>query len=254
MRRKRGWKREREGEGGRENLRLDGVSPALSLTSAHWRIYLANDLAPLAGFNRRLHDLRQNNVSSPGIPAIAAIAPCFQPPRCHLRSIRARNIATAPVQRQLPAPDKLTSGRIMSKKKLFGVSTAFTTCAMLLVLYIHRPGSRPVPVLVSEAGSVYVSPQISLRDIGFIARRYRINRIVDMRPDGEAPDEPSHLQMEQAAKAEGMVFSYIPVPHESIPPATVDALGQVLLSRQKPVVLYCRTGRRAVRTFALLEA
>jgi hypothetical protein len=33
MRRKRGWEREREGEGGRENLRLDGVSPALSLTS-----------------------------------------------------------------------------------------------------------------------------------------------------------------------------------------------------------------------------
>jgi len=32
MRRKRGWEREREGEGGRENLRLDGVSPALSLT------------------------------------------------------------------------------------------------------------------------------------------------------------------------------------------------------------------------------
>jgi hypothetical protein len=30
MRRKSGW--EREGEGGRENLRLDGVSPALSLT------------------------------------------------------------------------------------------------------------------------------------------------------------------------------------------------------------------------------
>jgi len=34
MRRKSGWEREREGEGGRENLRLDGVSPALSLTFA----------------------------------------------------------------------------------------------------------------------------------------------------------------------------------------------------------------------------
>ena len=34
MRRKSGWVRECEGEGGRENLRLYGVSPALSLTSA----------------------------------------------------------------------------------------------------------------------------------------------------------------------------------------------------------------------------
>ena len=35
MRRKSGWERECEGEGGRENLRLDGVSPALSLTFAN---------------------------------------------------------------------------------------------------------------------------------------------------------------------------------------------------------------------------
>jgi hypothetical protein len=36
MRRKSGWVRECEGEGGRENLRLDGVSPALPLTFAFW--------------------------------------------------------------------------------------------------------------------------------------------------------------------------------------------------------------------------
>lgn len=141
----------------------------------------------------------------------------------------------------------------MSKKKLFTLSTAFATCVTLVVLYIHRPGPRPVPVLVSESASIYVSPQISLRDVGYIAR-YGIRTIVDMRPDGEAPDEPSHLQMEQIAKAQGFDFSYLPVPHESIPPATVHALREVLSSSQKPVVLYCRTGRRAVRTFALFEA
>jgi hypothetical protein len=35
LRRKSGWQRECEEEGGRENLRLDGVSPALFLTSAY---------------------------------------------------------------------------------------------------------------------------------------------------------------------------------------------------------------------------
>jgi uncharacterized protein (TIGR01244 family) len=148
---------------------------------------------------------------------------------------------------------RVPSGSIMSNKKLFALSTALTTCATLVVLYIQRPGSRPVPLLVSESGSVYVSPQISLRDVGYIAR-YGIHTIVDMRPDGEASDEPSHLQIEQIAKAQGLDFSYIPVPHESIPPTTVNALGELLLSSQKPVVLYCRTGRRAVRTFALFEA
>jgi len=108
-------------------------------------------------------------------------------------------------------------------------------------------------VLVSEAGSVYVSSQISLRDIGYLPQ-YGIHTIIDMRPDGEAPDEPSHFDMERFAKAEGIDFSYIPVPHESIPPATVKELGEVLSASKKPVVLYCRTGRRAVRTFALCEA
>jgi uncharacterized protein (TIGR01244 family) len=141
----------------------------------------------------------------------------------------------------------------MSKKKLVALSTALTTCATLVVFYIHRPGSRPVPVLVSESGRIYVSPQISVRDVGYMAR-YGMHTIVDMRPDGEASDEPSHLQMEQIAKAQGLDFSYIPVPHETIPPTTVNALGDVLVSSEKPVVLYCRTGRRAVRTFALFEA
>jgi len=144
-------------------------------------------------------------------------------------------------------------GRMMSKKKLFALSTAGTTCVMLVVLYIGRPRPKAVPVLVSEAGSVYVSSQISLRDIGYLPQ-YGIHTIIDMRPDGEAPDEPSHFDMERFAKAEGIDFSYIPVPHESIPPATVKELGEVLSASKKPVVLYCRTGRRAVRTFALCEA
>ena len=149
--------------------------------------------------------------------------------------------------------EPVPSGGVMSKKKFFALSTTLATCATLVVLYIHRPGPRPVLVPVSEGGSVYVSSQIVLRDVSYMAR-HGMRTIIDLRPDGEALDEPSHLQMEQIAKAQGLDFSYIPVPHESIPPTTVNALRDVLVSAQKPVVLYCRTGRRAVRTFALFEA
>lgn len=142
----------------------------------------------------------------------------------------------------------------MSNWKLFIVSVLSTACVMSALLYVQRPRSRPVLLRVNEDGRVYVSPQISARDVGYMARRYGIQTIVDMRPDGEAPDEPSHLQIEQVAKAEGLGFRYIPVPHESIPPATVSELGGVLSSFPKPVMLYCRTGRRAIRTFALSEA
>jgi uncharacterized protein (TIGR01244 family) len=143
----------------------------------------------------------------------------------------------------------------MSNKKLFALVTTLAACVTSLAFYLQRPGPRPVVVQVSaaESGNLYVSSQISLRDFAYL-RQYAIRAIVDMRPDGEASDEPSHLEMEQAAKAQGIDFSYIPVPHESIPAATVKELGDVLSSSQKPAVLYCRTGRRAVRTFALLEA
>jgi uncharacterized protein (TIGR01244 family) len=141
----------------------------------------------------------------------------------------------------------------MSNKKLFALTTAATTCVMLAVLYAQRPGPRPQFQPVNEDGTVYVTSQISLRDVSNLRRR-GMRTVIDMRPDGEAADEPSHLQLQQAAKSVGVDFSYIPVPHESIPPAAVNQLSEVLSSAQKPVVLFCRTGRRAVRTFALFEA
>ncbi len=100
---------------------------------------------------------------------------------------------------------------------------------------------------------VYVSSQIKPKEIPAMRNRSMMT-IVDIRPDGEAADQPTHAQMEEAAKANGLDFNYIPVPHESIPPAAVESLGRVLSEGHKPVVLYCRTGRRAVRTFALSEA
>jgi hypothetical protein len=59
MRRKRGWERKREGEGGRKNLRLDGVSPALSLTFAKglgWRV------AGTLSFTRKIGCQKRNRV------------------------------------------------------------------------------------------------------------------------------------------------------------------------------------------------
>jgi uncharacterized protein (TIGR01244 family) len=140
----------------------------------------------------------------------------------------------------------------MSKTKLLALSTAVSMCVVLVLLYRHRPGPRAVPVVVSESRDLYVSAQISLRDVDRL--RFNFITIVDMRPDGEAPDEPGHVEMEQVAKAAGLTFHYIPVPHESIPAETVKELGDVLVSSKEPVLLYCRTGRRAVRTFALVEA
>ncbi len=78
-----------------------------------------------------------------------------------------------------------------------------------------------------------------------------IRSVIDLRPDGEAPDQTPAAEMERGAKQWRMEFHYIPVPHETIPDAAVDALSAALGNEIQPTVLYCRSGRRAVRTFAL---
>jgi uncharacterized protein (TIGR01244 family) len=144
----------------------------------------------------------------------------------------------------------ILSDRVMSNKRLFAISVICTMCGALVFLYIKRSQR---PLFRSVGDDVYISSQI--KPDGVQAMRQRgIITIIDIRPDGEATDQPTHIQMEQAAKANGLDFDYIPVPHESIPPAAVDSLSRALSARHKPVVLYCRTGRRAVRTFALSEA
>lgn len=79
--------------------------------------------------------------------------------------------------------------------------------------------------------------------------------VIDLRPDGEAPDQPPSSEIAVAAKAAGLSFHYVPVPHGEIPEAAVVALRKALdASPPGPVLIYCRSGRRAARTWALVES
>ena len=78
--------------------------------------------------------------------------------------------------------------------------------------------------------------------------------VIDMRPDGEAAGQPSSAEMAAAAKAQRLQFAYVPVPHGDIPDDVVDSLSNALASQTGPVLLYCRSGRRAARSWSLVEA
>jgi uncharacterized protein (TIGR01244 family) len=60
--------------------------------------------------------------------------------------------------------------------------------------------------------------------------------------------------MSGAAGSAGLAFSFVPVRHGAIPADAVDHLAQVRTTSDKPVLLYCGSGRRAARTWALAEA
>lgn len=143
----------------------------------------------------------------------------------------------------------------MVKLKLFTLSFLFTAGILLALIYhgraVRPPGDTPEMVQVGK--DLFITSQLTTRGVSFL-KRHGVGSLVDLRPDGEDPEEPPSSQIEAFSVAQGMDFHYIPVPHEEIPEEAVAALSEVLAHRTTKTVLYCRSGKRAVRTFALTEA
>ncbi|MHA3770144.1 beta-lactamase hydrolase domain-containing protein [Verrucomicrobiota bacterium sgz303538] len=142
----------------------------------------------------------------------------------------------------------------MSKRKLFITTFLIATAVFTAAIYFNRPGPHDRPPRVTRVSDqVSITSQLHPASVPYL-RRYGIWTVVDIRPDGEAADQPSSADIERASHAGNMAFYYIPVPHETIPDAAVQALSSALENAKMGTVLYCRTGRRAVRLFALAEA
>ena len=98
-----------------------------------------------------------------------------------------------------------------------------------------------------------VSSQLRPGDLPEVAAAgYRA--IINNRPDGEAPDQPSSDAIEAAARQLDLDYAYIPVvPGE----ATDDAARQLdlfLRNVDGPVLAFCRSGRRSAGLWRMLEA
>lgn len=142
----------------------------------------------------------------------------------------------------------------MSNRKLFITTFLIATAIFTAAIYISRPGPNARPPRVTRVSDqVFITSQLHPESIRYL-KRYAITAVVDIRPDGEAPDQPSSAEIEKASHTISMAFHYIPVPHETIPDAAVQALSAALEKDKMRTVLYCRTGRRAARLFALAEA
>jgi uncharacterized protein (TIGR01244 family) len=97
-----------------------------------------------------------------------------------------------------------------------------------------------------------VAPQLDLDDFAELAR-LGFKHVVNNRPDGESPDQPSSAQAEAAAKAAGLTYVHAPFAGQP-PAAAVDALQQQLRSATGPVAAYCRSGTRSITAWAIAQA
>lgn len=118
---------------------------------------------------------------------------------------------------------------------------------------VQRPAASASASVHALADGVWVTAQITPGQVASLGRQ-DFAALVDLRPDGEVAGQPASAEIAKAATARGMRFHYIPVPHGAIPATAVSDLEQVLSRAKRPVLLYCHSGRRAARTWALAEA
>ena len=98
---------------------------------------------------------------------------------------------------------------------------------------------------------VLVSGQIRPEEIGAI-REHGVTLIINNRPDGEEPDQPLGVEIEEAATAAGIDYRSVPI-IRGIGPADAEAMRDAISSSEGKVLAYCRSGTRSALAWALAK-
>jgi len=146
---------------------------------------------------------------------------------------------------------KLTNGKIFLISMLVGIVYIMSS-AWITRTHRQLPPERKVIRQIDSSG-IYLTDQLWESDFPQVVGLH-IATIVDLRPDGEAAEQTPSKRVAEISRQDGIAFEYIPIPHGEIPSAGVERLSSVLKKGKRPILLYCRTGKRALRTFCLAEA
>ncbi len=78
--------------------------------------------------------------------------------------------------------------------------------------------------------------------------------LVCNRPDGEEMMQPDAEGIEQAARAAGLDYRFIPVVSGAITPGNVEDMAVALDELPRPVLAYCRSGARCANLYQMIRA
>ena len=100
--------------------------------------------------------------------------------------------------------------------------------------------------------TVMVSGQVAPHEVAGLAAQ-GITVLVNNRPDGEEPDQPAAGEIEQAAAAAGISYSFVPI-LRGIGPADVEEMQKALRAAEGGMLLaFCRSGTRSALALALAK-
>jgi len=97
-----------------------------------------------------------------------------------------------------------------------------------------------------------VAPQLLPQDMATAAALgYRL--VINNRPDGEQPGQPSAAEMQSAAVAAGLAYQHIPIVGSASPPQ-LQAMARAMAEADGPTLAFCRSGTRSITAWAVGRA
>ena len=96
---------------------------------------------------------------------------------------------------------------------------------------------------------VLVSGQITPPEVAALVDQ-GVTMLINNRPDGEEPDQPLGVEIEEAAQSAGLDYRAIPI-IRGIGPADAEAMQEAINAAKGKVFAFCRTGTRSSLAWAL---
>ena len=100
---------------------------------------------------------------------------------------------------------------------------------------------------VSVSGQILPQEVAEIKAAGFVT-------IVNNRPDGEAPNQPTDASVRASAEALGLAYYSIPMGREGVSAQMITQTREALEGSDGPVLCFCRTGTRSTTLWALAQA
>lgn len=100
---------------------------------------------------------------------------------------------------------------------------------------------------------VAVAPQIDLADLQAI-KDAGFKTVINNRPDGESPDQPSSAEVEAESNRVGLAYRHVPVVSGAMTMDDVAAFDAALSESDAPTLAYCRSGTRSATLWAFTQA
>jgi uncharacterized protein (TIGR01244 family) len=94
-----------------------------------------------------------------------------------------------------------------------------------------------------------VSPQITLDELEDAARQ-GFRQIINNRPDGEAPGQPTSQAFEAACAAAGLAYAHLPV-RGGPTPEQAETMRKLTDQADGPTLAFCRSGTRSIVSWAI---